>query len=222
VPRKIRRKSMTKKTKALAYDNGIVVDVDAGPSRTWATSPGMYLAGRAAIDAADAMAHECERRWGVGRLRLLVPIELREKFDRQRYLLNQAIWHGDLEAVRREAGRMVTAWRAVERAADQAGHMPINPQVWETTLSDGTVVGIVRDIADAHAAMPEGRKMAIYTLSEITTLLESHSLVNRVKIAFQGARVEKATLMPGDPLNAFSDSRRPLDEPFSLDEELPF
>lgn len=207
-----------KKTKALAYDNGLVVDVDAGPSRTWANSPGQYLAGRAAIDEADSMANECERRWGVGRLRLLVPVELREKFDRQRYLLNQAIWHGDLEAVKREASRMVTAWRAAERAADQAGHMPINPQVWETTLSDGTVVGIVREVADAHAAIPEGRRMAIYTIDEIKTLLESHSLVNRVKIAFEGARVERATQTPGDPLNAFSDSRRPIDEPFGQDE----
>ena len=42
-----------------------------------------------------------EAKWGCDRLRLLVGPELREKFDRQRYLLNQAIWHGDLEAVRR-------------------------------------------------------------------------------------------------------------------------
>jgi hypothetical protein len=211
-----------KKTKALAYDNGIVVDVDAGPSRTWATSPGQYLAGRAAIDEADALAAEMEAKWGVGRLRLLVPTELREKFDRQRYLLNQAIWHGDLEAVRREAGRMVTAWRTVERAADQAGAMPINPQVWETTLSDGTVVGIVRDIADAHAAMPEGRKMAIYTLEEVAKLLEANSLVTVAKAAFPGATVEKATPMPSDPLNAFSDSRAELDKVWDEGDELPF
>jgi hypothetical protein len=52
-------------------------------------------------------------------------------------------------------------------------------------------------------------------------LLEKHSLVNRVKEAFPGATVEKAVQVPSDPLNAFSDSRRPIDEPFP-DEELPF
>jgi hypothetical protein len=211
-----------KKTKALAYDNGIVVDVDAGPSRTWATSPGQYLAGRAAIDEADALAAEMEAKWGVGRLRLLVPTELREKFDRQRYLFNQAIWHGDLETVRREAGRMVLAWRKLDQFASVAKAEPISANVWETSFSDGTVVAIVRTSAEAHKVIADGRKVAVYTMEEIKTLLESHSLVNRVKIAFQGCSVEKATQTPGDPLNGFSDSRRPLDEPFDLDEELPF
>ena len=41
----------------------------------------------------------------------------REKFDRQRYLVNQAIWHGELEDVRRETGRMVNAWLALDRVA---------------------------------------------------------------------------------------------------------
>ena len=62
-----------------------------------------------------------EAKWGCDRLRLLVGPELREKFDRQRYLFNQAIWHGELEAVRREANRMVVAWQTLDRAATAAG-----------------------------------------------------------------------------------------------------
>lgn len=209
---------MPKKTKALAYDNGLVVDVDAGPSRTWANSPGTYLAGRAAIDEADAWAHEMETTWGVGRLRLLVPTGTREKFDRQRYLFNQAIWHGDLEAVKRESGRMVAAWKALNHYAASMGKPEASADVWETTFSDGTVVALVRTSAEAHKVIADGRKVAVYTMDEIRTLLESHSLVNRVKIAFEGARVEKATQAPSDPLNAFSDSRRPIDEPFGEDE----
>jgi hypothetical protein len=208
-------------TKALAYDNGLVVDVAGGPSRTWANSPGAYLAGRAAIDEADAAAVEAERRWGVGRLRLMVSTELREKFDRQRYLFNQAIWHGDLEAVKRESMRMATAWRRLDQTASIMGYNPISPDVWEITLNDGTVAAFVKTTADAHAVVTEGRKVAVYTLEEVKTLLESHSLVNRVKTAFQGATVEKATGIPGDPLNAFSDSRRPIDGVFH-DDELPW
>lgn len=211
-----------KATKALAYDNGIVVDVDAGPSRTWANSPGQYLAGRAAIDEADAVAAEMEFRWGVGRLRLLVPTEFREKFDRQRYLFNCAVWHGDLEAVKREASRMANAWRALGKAADDANANPIDPSVWETTLADGTVVGIARTAAHAHAAIPEGRRMAIYTLEEIAKLLEANSLVSMVKTAFPGAAVEKATQVPSDPLNAFSDSRAELDKVWAEGDDLPF
>jgi hypothetical protein len=210
-----------KKTKALAYDNGLVVDVDAGPSRTWANSPGTYLAGRAAIDEADKEAANAEQFWGVGRLRLLVSQELREKFDRQRYLFNQAIWHGDLAAVQRESKRMAKAWYTLGWAADEAGHRPISPNVWETTFSDGTVVALVRTSGEAHKVIADGRKVAVYTLDEVRTLLESHSLVNRVKASFPGATVERATQVPGDPLNTFSDSRRPIDEPFA-DDELPF
>jgi hypothetical protein len=80
----------------------------------WATSPGTYITAQSYIDGADQVAVEAERKWGAGRLRLLVSAELREKFDRQRYLYNQAIWHGDLEAVRREAQRMATAWRWIK------------------------------------------------------------------------------------------------------------
>ena len=35
------------------------------------------------VDGVDALAVEMERRWGVGRLRLIVDDELRGKFDRQ-------------------------------------------------------------------------------------------------------------------------------------------
>jgi hypothetical protein len=213
---------MAKKTKALAYDNGIVVDVDAGPSRTWATSPGMYLAGRAAIDEADKAAAECEQRWGVGRLRLLVSVPMREKFDRQRYLLNQAIWHGDLEAVRRESARMVRAWHALDQTAEELGAAYAPGEVWEATFSDGTVVAIVRTSADAHKVIADGRKVAVYTMEEVTKLLEANSLVTRVKAAFPGATVEKATPVPSDPLNAFSDSRAELDKAWDEGDPIPF
>ncbi len=89
------------------------------------------------------MALAMETKWGAGRLRLLVTPELREKFDRQRYLLNAAIRYGDLEAVRREAKRMVTAWLALEKAATAAGKPAISPLVWEVALADGTVAAIV-------------------------------------------------------------------------------
>jgi hypothetical protein len=40
-----------------------------------------------------------ERKWGCDRLRLLVSTEMREKFDRQRYLFDAAVWHGDLRGM---------------------------------------------------------------------------------------------------------------------------
>ena len=45
----------------------------------------------------------------------------------------------DLEAVRRESQRMVTAWLVLDRAATAAGKGPLSPLVWEVALPDGSV-----------------------------------------------------------------------------------
>ena len=129
-----------------------------GSPRSWARTIGGVIAGQAAIDGADAVAIAMEERWGAGRLRLLVSTELREKFDRQRFRFNAAIWHGDLEVVRTEAERMVKAWRALDQAA-VAAHAPfLSPEVWEAVLEDGTVAAIVRSQEEAHAVVTEGRR----------------------------------------------------------------
>src|SRR6185436_3864662 len=147
-----------------------------GNPKSWASSHGTYLSGQAAIDGADAVAIAMEARWGAGRLRLLVPAELREKFDRQRFLYNAAIWHGDLETVRQESLRMITAWQALSRAAEAAGSPLLAPEVWEVALSDGTVAAIVRSQEDAHAVIATGRRVAVYSLEEIARMLENYEI----------------------------------------------
>jgi hypothetical protein len=150
-----------------------------GSPQSWARTPGTYIATKALIDGVDQVAVAMEARWGAGRLRLLVSAELRERFDRQRYLFNQSIWHGDLEAVRRESSRMVTAWQALSRAAEATGAAPLSPVVWETALEDGTVVAIVRQPEEAKAVVREGRKVVIYTLDEIGQMLNQLSRRHR-------------------------------------------
>ena len=105
-----------------------------------------------AIGEADRLASEMEQVWGVGRLRLLVSPHLREKFDRQRYLFNQAIWHGDLEAVRTQSARLIAAWVALDKFAVGADEPSLSPEVWEVRLEDGTVAAIVRSPEEARAA----------------------------------------------------------------------
>src|SRR4051794_32874721 len=107
-----------------------------GDPTSWSRTHGSYLAGRAYIDEADLTAAQMEARWGAGRLRLLASPEMREKFDRQRYFFNAAIWHGNLDAVRREAKRMITAWLALDKAATAAGKAAISPLVWEVALAN--------------------------------------------------------------------------------------
>lgn len=180
-----------------------------GADHSWARTPGTYLAGRSNIDGVDALAHELEKKWGAGRLRLLVDPELREKFDRQRYKLNQAIWHGDLEALRLECSRMINAWRALDRAAEAAGASKLSPLVWETTLDNGAVVAVVRDGAEVNA---EGRHLVVYTLEEVGRILSAYPSIVDVKETFPGATVTKVSPVE-DPLNGLRDSELSLDDP---------
>ena len=181
----------------------------------WQATQGMYLAGRAAIDEADALAVELERTWGVGRLRLLVDTALRERFDRQRALFNSAIWHGDLERVRDQSARMCKGWRALNAAATAAGSAPLAPTVWEAATPDGEVIVVVRDNADAHAALADGRALTVYTMAEVARLLAAFPEIAKIKARFEGATVEAARHI-ADPLDALPATNAKLDDPLPI------
>jgi hypothetical protein len=183
-----------------------------GADHSWARGVGTYISGRAYIDGADETAAEMEAKWGADRLRLLVSPELRERFDRQRYLLNQAIWHGELEEVRREAGRMVNAWLALDRAAEAAGAAKLDRAVWEIALADGSVAAIVPDDARAALVNAEGRQVAVYTMEEIGRLLSNYPDVAKAKLVFPGATVTEIRRNVSDPLDAVWDTKELLDE----------
>lgn len=168
----------------------------------WMASPGMYIAGRAALDEADALEVDMELKWGRDRLRLLVDASLREKFDRQRYLTSQARWTGGLEDVRREATRMVKAWHALDKAASESGAQVLDPAIWEVALEDGTVATIVRDPQLANRVLAEGRRVNVYTLDEIAHMISMFPEVAKVKEMFPGAKVTKTKTFVSDPLDA--------------------
>jgi len=183
--------------------------------RRWDATHGEYIAGRAHLDGVDAMAVAMEAKWGNGRLRLLVPPELREKFDRQRYLLNGAINHGDLAAVIREAARMTTAWRTLDTAAEAAGANQLPPGVLEVTLEDGSVVAIAQDY---DSRLAKGRAVAVYTLDEIGRILSRYQALNVVKLTWPGAtvvRVDKSIPDPLDSLREATDLDDPLEDLWS-------
>lgn len=162
-----------------------------------ARSPADVDAIGAAIVGLDRDARDLERRWGVGRLVILADDLLRERFIRQRRKLDQAIAEDapasevipHVEATRR-------GWQALERAALAAGHAPKPPDVWEVRLSDGSVVAIARDNADASIASADGRQLTVYTLDEIARLIERFPQIVTAKRTFPGAIVEAIRTRP--------------------------
>jgi hypothetical protein len=171
----------------------------AGPVR-WDHSYGTYLTGRSHLDGVDAAAIEAERKWGPGRLRLLVDQPTREKFDRQRMLFNKAIQLGTLDDVVREAPRMATAWRVCDRLATEAGAQPLPPDRWEVVLDDGVVAVVVPDSERAALVRYDGRALAIYTLAEIGKLLGHYQQITAAKLTIQGATVTGIRMNVEDPL----------------------
>jgi len=191
-----------------------------GSPKSWASSYGTHLAGQAAIDGADHAAITMENKWGAGRLRLLVSVELREKFDKQRFKLNAAIWHGDLQTLQTEAQRMINAWMALDRAAEAAGASANGDGHWEVALADGTVAVLLRT-PGAMAKFdgdPDGRRVVFYSLDEIGVMLSNYREVVQVKEAFPGSTVEAIRRTINDPLDGFRDGKRLED---TLDDDVP-
>jgi len=180
----------------------------------WQKSHGMFITGRSFIDPVDNLAREMERKWGVGRLRLLVSQDLREKYDKQRYLFNQAIQFGDLSDLQDQCRRMANAWLALDVAAVEANAAVLVPEVWEIALEDGSVLAICPDHVSAGAVAAQGRQVVVVTLQEIAKLYEHFRKLIEVKLQWPGAMVEKVTHDRGDPFDA-------IDVPSGLDVELP-
>lgn len=124
---------------------------------------------QAMVEDVDQVAFVMERTWGIGRLRLLAPVELRARFDAQKDRLDQAIASNFEEHVRVQAQGMMRAWQALDRVATDAGYAPICADVWEVSLpGTGEVVSLVRTEAEAHHVVAQGR---MFTLTQIAALI---------------------------------------------------
>lgn len=162
-------------------------------------TPALYAALKSHVDGVDAMASAMERKWGVGRLRLLVDAALRERFDRQAAKWNAAVWSNDLERVRAQAGGMTRAWQALDAAAHAGGAATLNPTVWEARMPDGRVFGFVRTLPEAHAVQRDNRAMEVWTVEEVARVLaalDPSQFIGAVKHEFPGARVERVRALP--------------------------
>jgi hypothetical protein len=188
---------------------------------TPASTPGLYMARQAHIDEADKLAAQMETKWGCGRLRLLVGPELRIKFDRQRYLLNQAIWYGELEDLAEQSRRMCNAWNALDAHATTEGLEPAPDKTLELTLTDGTVVVICADIPTADRQAPDGRRKQVLMLDELARMIETFPELIKAKEVFPGAEVVSAKRHVPDALLGLADSQTPIDAPFP-DDPMPF
>lgn len=143
---------------------------------------------QAIIESVDIVAVDMERRWGADRLRRLVPLDFRERWDRQCLAWNDAIWTRPIHEIEALSQAMIRGWRALDAAATAAGATPIDPIVWECRLPDGRVVAFVRDNADAHhvARTQADRHIEVWTMAEVARLIEAFPQLAAPKQVLQG------------------------------------
>lgn len=188
------------------------------PAARWQKSYGMFITGQSMIDEATLLADKMESKWGAGQLRLIVGPELRDKFDRQRYLFNQAIWLGELEDVRVQSQRMIKAWNALDRKATEDGLTVQLPEVWDHISEQGNVYAFVRHRDHAKVYQNANRKVRLFTLEEVCRILDAQSPVGEAKEAFPGAEVvEVQKRSVGDVLDDLWDGSKSLDDPLDDD-----
>ncbi len=184
-------------------------------SAPWQTSYGLYIAGSEAIDDMKLVIRRMDEKWGIGALRMMAKAELREKFDRQRYLVNQAIWTGSLEEVRLQTKRMVKAYEVLDRAVEASEGVPRPIEQWEVALDFGAVLVVVQHPDDAAKVKDDGRKKVVWSLQEVANLIDSHTASIYAKIEFPGATVERFDTRIGDPLDRLRTSGTDLDDDIS-------
>jgi len=147
---------------------------------------------QSALDGLDDLAATLERKWGIGRLRLLVGDELRARFDRQATVLDKFLWD-DAQPVAEVIAKihaMRRGWSALDAAAAEAGAIPRPPAVMECPLPDGGVIAIVDD-AHAGDLPPDGRCIAVYSAAEIGRMVAAAKSILKVKQELPGTVVEQ-------------------------------
>ena len=160
---------------------------------------GTGMAIQGLVQSVDLLTDSLERKWGTGRLRLLVEDGLRERFDRQWRKWQAAYAAQDLAAVQAHSEAMRRAWAALDNAATAAGHAPLAPEVWETRMPDGGVLAIVRTSPEAHALARDSRDREVWTLDEVGRVIsawEGRHWVEATRQHFPGAQVTRLRLTP--------------------------
>lgn len=164
------------------------------------------------IEAVDRKAREIERRWGIGRLPYLVPVEWSERFSSQKLKFSRACFEMELEDVRTHGAAMERAFDKLEEIAIANGHTPDHGQQWEFEIDPGQLVILVRDRAEMAQVDTKGRTAQIWSLDEIVEVIRKFPVLSAAKNAFPGAELQ--SIRPDPEATAAINT--------ILDDEIPF
>lgn len=166
-------------------------------------TPESYHQCVAVIAGVDQVAGDAERRWGIGRLPLLVSDELRLRFREACIRWDAAIRSWQRDDVQRIGDMMRRAWAALEAEAISLGHAPLTPTTLEAPLEGGQVLVVVSTPEEARIAAQQaaGRAVVVITMEEVARIYTGAKgdLRTAIVVAFPGATVRpvEQALAPG-------------------------
>jgi hypothetical protein len=151
----------------------------------------------------DATVAAMERKWGIGRLRLLVSEATRARFDQAQEMWSAACTAAAqpphpapvIDRLKEVASMMQRAWAALDAEAVQGGAAVLIPEWWEVPSEDPSspVLCVTRTLLEANAlvaqAKAEGRKVEVWALDEVARVIRANGLISAIKAGFPGATV---------------------------------
>jgi hypothetical protein len=140
------------------------------------------------VRAVDERGKEIERKWGIGRLASLVPLDVADRYRAQQRKFNAAVWEYEPEQVRKHGEAMLRAYDKLDELATAAGHRHGPVEQWEFQ-ANGQLVVLVQDIASTSRVDLQGREARVWSLEEIANVIERHPILIAAKDAFPGATV---------------------------------
>lgn len=141
------------------------------------------------VRAVDQRGRDMDRKWGTGRLPVLVPTEWAERFKRAKFKFSTAVWERDPADTDRHGQAMLRAYDKLDELAVAAGASSAPPDQWEMDTPNGLII-VVRDLADVERADTGGRKAQVWSLEEVANVIAAHPLIVAAKREFPGAVVE--------------------------------
>lgn len=171
-------------------------DLDGKPYAYLVSAPVM-----AACAVHDKAWIEAERRWGVEVLPNLVPPDMAMKFHSAREKMNAALMVGAAQEVADRAGVVVRGLAALESAALEAGHKPLQlGEHWPATDDDGHKWLFVQHDDDARAAGadPRWQGYKIFSIQEVMRVCSDRGMdaVLKIKELYQNAEVVSVKRSP--------------------------
>lgn len=141
------------------------------------------------VKAVDQRGREMDRKWGTGRLPMLVTPEWHDRFKRAKFQFSTAVWERQVDDARKYGEAMLRGYAKLDELATEAGVSSAPPEQWEMATDSGVII-VVRDLADVGRVDTGGRAASVWSLEEVANVIAAHPVIVAAKRHFPGAEVE--------------------------------